>query len=136
MARITLTYGGMDLNDGTTWHLMPGWDLGERQKSWDEVTSYTGLVTQLNVTEAHLVPMALPLMVEGADAAAVRSEIDALNALVDAGEQDLVFDDGSGAVTYECAYSQRPRVDYSYLKTCIRAFVDFQPVRYPEEESS
>ncbi len=132
MARSTLIYGGKDLNDGAIWCLMPGADFGERVKTYDEHLSYTGNVAQHNVTEAHLIPMSIPLRLQGSDVSEMRAEVDALNALIDAGEQDLVYDDGSGAITYSCAAS--PRISYprtTVTKTCLAAFIDFEPVRYP-----
>ncbi|MDI9600146.1 MAG: hypothetical protein QM323_11765, partial [Acidobacteriota bacterium] len=65
MARTTLTYGGMNLNDGTTWRLLPGFDPGADELSYDEHRAYKGTVAQYNVSEAHLVEMFVPLLVAG-----------------------------------------------------------------------
>ena len=133
MARMPLTYGAKDLNDGVIWTLMDKPDFGERIKTYDERRSYAGNVAQYNVTEANLIPMHLPLKLQGASIANLRAEIDALNALIDAGEQDLVFNDGSGAITYSCAHS--PRVQYprsAYTQACWEARIDLALVRYPE----
>ena len=50
MARTTLTYGGMNLNDGTTWRLLPGFDPGADELSYDEHRAYKGTVAQYNVS--------------------------------------------------------------------------------------
>jgi hypothetical protein len=128
----TITYGTLNLNDGTTWTLMEGFDPGERQKTYDEVRTYDGEVGQLNVSEAYLIRMFVPLEVAGASIAAVRTAIAALNTLIDAGAQDLVYNDGSGAVTYSCAHSQRVWVPHD-LRWLVgfRVPITFQPVRYP-----
>ena len=128
----TITYGGLDLNDGTTWTLLEGFDPGERQKTWDEVRTYDGNVGQLNVSEAHLIQMYVPLEVAGASIAAVRTAIAALNTLIDAGAQTLAYNDGSGAVNYSCLHSPRVWVPHD-LRWLVgfRVPVTFTPWRSP-----
>lgn len=128
----TITYGGLNLNDGTTWTLMEGFDPGERAKTWTEVASYDGSVAQYNVSEAHLIRMQVPLEVAGVSIAAVRTAIAALNTLIDAGDQDLVYNDGSGAVTYSCVHSPRVWVPHD-LRWLVgfRVPVTFTPWRTP-----
>lgn len=128
MARTVCTYGGLDLNDGVTWFLMPGFDPGERIKTYFERRAYSGAVRQYNVTEANLIHMFVPLRIEAADTAGLYAARDALNAKIDAGEQTLVH----GAVSYNCAHSSRVRIIHDEVTdTCHAAFVDFTPVRYP-----
>jgi lysophospholipase L1-like esterase len=116
----TLLYGGLDLNDGTTYRLLDGFDPGEKQKSWDEVRSYTGQVAQYNVTEAALVQMTIPLLVEAASLTALHAAIDAINAKIDAGAQTLIFSDGSEPVTYSCVHS--PRVAFRPDSPAVNKF--------------
>ena len=109
-APTTVSYGGLDLNDGTTFTLLDGFDPGERTKVWNEYRGYGGTVAQYDVTEAQLVEMHVSLLVKGTSNSDLNAAIATLNALIDAGEQDFVWDDGSGAVTYQCV--QSPRVGY------------------------
>ena len=66
MARTVLTYGDLNLNDGLNYFLQPGFDPGERLKTFDELGGYDGTVAQVNVTEANLIPMSVPLRVQSA----------------------------------------------------------------------
>jgi len=66
MARTVLTYGGLNLNDGVNYALQHGFDPGERLKTFDELGGYDGTVAQVNVTEANLIPMSVPLRVQSA----------------------------------------------------------------------
>lgn len=104
---VTLTYGGLDLNDGTTYTLLEGFDPGERIKTWDEMRSYSGTAAQYNVTEANLIPVSVPLRIQGTSLATLAAAIAAINALIDAGAQSLVYNNGGGSVTYSCAHSPR-----------------------------
>ena len=113
---ITLTYGGLNINDGTNYVLLDGMDPGQPQKTWDEFRSYTGEVAQKNVSEAHLIEMHVPLLIKGTNLAGVKANIAAINALIDAGAQDLVFDDGTGSsVTYSCVSSPRVNVPFDVM---------------------
>lgn len=128
MARKTLTYGGKNLNDGATWHLLPGFDPGAPEKSYDERQSYSGAVAQYNVSEAHFVEMTVPLLLTATSLSNLQSEVNALNALIDAGEKTLVF----GSDSYNCAHSQRISVVYDEAAMNLSAlFVTFRPLRYP-----
>lgn len=132
MARLELTYGTLDLNDGTTWVLRPGFDPGAELLTFDEHAGYGGSVAQLNVSEAHLITMRVPLLVQGATLSALRAAVDTLNALVDAGEQELTFE----GVTYSCA--ECPRVGLVFDQTTLatrRALIDWSPLRYPGEDA-
>lgn len=128
MERTVCTYGGLNLNDGVTWFLMPGFDPGKRIKTYTEHRSYSGAIRQYNVSEANLIHMRVPLRIEAADLAGLRAARDALNDLIDAGEQELVHDD----IIYYCAHSDRVSFIYDNAATvCFAAFIDFTPVRYP-----
>ena len=130
MARLELTYGTLDLNDGTTWRLRPGFDPGAEVKTYDEHLSYTGNVAQHNITEAHLIEMYVPLILEGASLDALKSSADALNALIDAGEQTLTFE----GTAYSCASCPRIALEYdATLLVTLCALIDWKPVRYPGE---
>ena len=107
---VTITYGGLDLNDGTTYRLLYDFAPGERIKTWDEYRSYSGLAAQYNVSEGNLIEMNLRILVQGTSPATLAAAITAINDLIDAGAQDCIWDDGSGAVTYSCVHS--PRVNY------------------------
>jgi len=108
-----LTYGGLSLNDGSDILLMEGFDPGVPVKTWSEFRSYTGAVAQFNVSEAQLIEMHVPLRIMGTSAADVQSHVAAINALIAAGDQDLVYDDGGGAVTYSCVHSPYLSVPYT-----------------------
>lgn len=132
MAKPTLTYGGLNLNDGTTYDLLPGVVLGEKRKTWDEVRSYAGTVTQLNVTEANLIQMSFNLMLKGTSTTTLKAAKDAINTLIDAGAQTLVYNDGSGNQTFYCVHSER--IDYTREQSDQNGFwakVTFQPWRTP-----
>ena len=125
--RKTVTYGAKDLNDGIAWFFLDA-DLGERVKTYDERRSYTGAVTQYNVTEANLIHMRLSFRLEGVSAAAIDEEIAALNTLIDAGAQTLTF----GVTEYSCLHSQRvSRPQTATTESGFVAWIDFCPVRSP-----
>lgn len=128
MARTVCTYGYLDLNDGVSYFLMPGFNPGRRAKTYDEVLGYGGGVLQLNVTEAHLITMTVPLRLQAASMADLDALIDAINAKVDEGAQPLVH----GVTTYACVLSSR--VGYPHdaaTLTTFSAFVTFSPIRTP-----
>jgi hypothetical protein len=114
-APVALTYGGLDLNDGTIFSLREGFDFGEPEKVFDEYRSYAGTVAQANVNEAVLVQVTLPIVIR-ALGYTIQGAIDLINAKIDAGAQDLVYDeqDGYGATTYHCVES--PRLNRAHMK--------------------
>lgn len=126
MARTTLTYGGLNLNDGTGYFLLSGFDPGPEELSYDEVTGPDGSVVQVNVSEAHLVQMHVPLRVQGTSLTDLEAKVAALNAKIKAGEQTLVY----GATQYQCVRSKRVSYSNEYLQA-FTAFIDFQPLRLP-----
>ena len=115
-----LVYGGLDLDDGVTYFPLDPIDVGERTKTWSEYRGLGGTVAQYNVSEASLIEMHLPLEVRGNSAATLAAAVAAINTVIDAGPASLVFDDGSGAVTFNCVYGPRVR----YLRD-VRSQVGF-----------
>ena len=106
-APTTVTYGGLDLNDGLTYTLMDGFDPGERVKTSSEYRGLNGTVAQYNVSEANVIEMHVPLLVQGTDNASLTAAVAAINAIVDGGPAVFVYNDGGGEVTYSCVYSNR-----------------------------
>lgn len=104
---VSFTYGGLDLNDGDTYTLLEPVNLGERVKTWNEYRGYGGGVVQTNVHEAALIEMNFQVEVHAASLAALNAAIAAINALIDAGAQTLVWNDGTGNVSYSCVHSPR-----------------------------
>lgn len=131
MARLQLTYGTLDLNDGTTWVLRPGFDPGVPALDFDEHRGWDGSIRQLNVSEASLIEMTVPLLVKGTSLADLYASVDELNTLIEAGEQELTFE----GVVYSCA--QCPRVGIVFDDVALTthcAFIDWSPLRYPGED--
>ena len=83
MAVPTLTFDGLNLNDGSAYTVLPGVELGARQKTFDEYRSFTGAVTQANVSEAHLIEVKLPMLVQGSSVADLDAKVQAINAIID-----------------------------------------------------
>ena len=104
---VTCTYGGLNLNDGTKYIALEGFDPGEKVKTWDERRGLNGTVAQYNVTEASLIELAYPLRIKGTSLADFKTNLDAINNLIDAGAQSFVYNNGGGSVTYNCVHSQR-----------------------------
>ena len=127
MARTTLTYGGMNLNDGVNYFLLPGFDPGAEELSYDEIRGLDGSVMQINATEAHYVTMTVPLRIEGSSASDLDSKVQALNARIAAGPQTLVY----GSTSYDCARSQRVSYARAEYGGVFVAFVTFKPLRLP-----
>jgi hypothetical protein len=78
----TCTLNGHNLNDGATFTVMPGATMGERVLTFDAFRSYTGQVTQTNVTEAAYIPVTIPLRVAGSDVFDLMAQIDVLNGII------------------------------------------------------
>lgn len=132
MAAPTLIYGGLNLNDHITYFLLPDWDPGQREKTFDEVRGFGGAVLQLNVSEAALIKMIFPLLIKAASDPALRTAVDAINDRIDDGAQDCALDSGSGLVVYHCVHS--PRVNYVRDNRAIvlfRAYVTLTLNRTP-----
>lgn len=113
---MSLLYDDLDLNDGTTYLLLEGFDPGEKVKTWDEMRSYTGEVAQYNVSEAYLIEMHIPLRIMGTSPSTFRAAVDAINDKIDEGDHTLYHNDGAGVLTYSCVHSPRIRVPDSLAK--------------------
>jgi hypothetical protein len=132
MAAPTVTYGGLDLNDGTTYTLVGEPDFGERVKTWDEYRGLDGTAAQANVSEANLIEVTLRLLVKGTSNATLRAAIGAINTKIDAGAQDLVWNDGGGAITYNCVHSPRAHFRPDSAAQCdFWTFLDLVLYRTP-----
>ena len=133
---ITLTYGGLNLNDGTTYALLEGFDPGEQLKTWSEYRGYaSGTVAQYNVTSANIVEMHVPIKVASSSMANLRTAIAAVNALIDDGEQDLVYGEDAATITYHCMES--PRVAFKPDSTALIKFytvIDLVLYRAPDTD--
>ena len=127
-----VTYGGLDLNDQANYWALAGFDPGNDVTTWDEHKSYSGEVAQYNVTDANLVEVRIPLRIVGGSLKDFWDAVEAINTLIAAGDQTLVFDDGGYEWTYSCAQSQRldvPREASVY--TSYSATVELVLMRYP-----
>lgn len=135
MARTVLTYGGLDLNDGVSWFLLPGFDPGAPVLTYDELRGWgspTAPVVQVNVSEANLIEMTVPLRVQGTSEADLAAEVAALNAKIAAGAQTLIHGPVGATAAYSCVRS--PRVSYARdaaAKVAYTAFLTFTPLRLP-----
>ena len=110
MSAPTCVFDGLNINDGAVYTVFPGVDLGERKKTFDEYRSFTGDVSQANVSEAYYVEAHLPIAVQGSSRANLKSKVEDINDIIDscsaASTKTLVYDGES----YEIAAS--PRVAY------------------------
>jgi len=132
MARTVCTYGGLDLNDGVSYFLLPGFDPGAPALDFDEHLGWDGSVVQVNVNEAALVSMTVPLRIHGGDLAGLDDKIDALNQKIAAGAQTLTHGPAGATTAYSCVRSQR----VAYVRDRLAqvagiAFVTFRPWRLP-----
>jgi len=126
------TFDALNINDGTTYTILPGVRLGAKERSYDEYMSYSGVVTQVNVSAAHLISMTIPLHVTGSSAADLRTNLTALNTKIAAATAavplDLVY---AGATYYIVAGSELEwEEDLAFLLT-FWTEVDLQLNRKP-----
>ena len=104
MAAPAETYGGLNVNDGTTYNVT-AFDPGSTPVAYDEVPNYAGGANrQVNVQRTGLVLMLVEILVQGANATTRDAAIAALNAKL-AATNDWVHNDGAGNVTYHCLVS-------------------------------
>lgn len=99
----------ININDGTTYTILPGVSMGTTVKTWDEHRSYSGAVAQYNVSTANSIPVHIPLLVQGTSVSDLRSDLAALNTSIDgitAGTTHLVYD----SVTYHLLTS--PNIEW------------------------
>lgn len=111
MTPLTVTLDSLNLNDGSTYLLWVGADMGAPVLTFDEQGSYTGAVTQTNVSTAHLIPAVLPIRVKGTSLADLDTKVQAINTKIvlctAAAPKNLVY----GSTTYQIVAS--PCVSYS-----------------------
>jgi hypothetical protein len=96
----------IDINDGTTHTILDGVDMGIEQKTWDEYRSYSGSVAQYNVSEANLIDVTIPILVQRDSVANLRTTLAAINtsiAGIIAGTTHLVY----AGTTYHLASSNK-----------------------------
>jgi len=132
MALLTCTLDGLDLNNGTSYILWVGASMGAKLKTFDEQRSYSGALTQTNVSEAYYVPVVLPIRCKGSSLSDLDSKVQAINTKIDActaaSPKNLVL----GSVTYQIVAS--PRVTYAMDDGVAVAFwtiLDVQLNRIP-----
>lgn len=132
MAAPTCTFDSLNINDGSTYTIMPGIELGARLKTWDEQRSYAGGVTQTNVSEAYIIPMRFPMLVRGSSPSDLDAKVQAINTKIDgcapAAPKNLVY----AGTTYEIVAT--PRISYvleQSAQNAFWAFIDFLPNRNP-----
>ena len=111
---VTLKLGSLNLNDGSTYTLLPGLDLGALEP---EVDVWVGLDGALALGPARpaLVEVTVPLLVRAAGAEALRLAVeavrDAVRACTYATPGTLTYsDDGTTTLTYTIVDSPEPAV--------------------------
>lgn len=111
---VTLTLRGVDLNDGSTYTLLAGLDLGAAAPEYDVYVSYTG---SLAATPARYstVEVTVPLLVRAASVASLHAAVEALRGLVRSctwhSPGALVYgDDGVSPTTYTIVDSADPEL--------------------------
>jgi len=132
MSAPTVTFDSLNINDGAKYGVLEGSYLGAPVVTFDEVRSYSGAVTQTNVSSANLIEVTIPLIVKGSSVSDLRSNINALNTKISgctaASPKALVFD----GVTYSIVASSQvaPPLTQSYQNKYI-AFLDLVLNRTP-----
>lgn len=111
---VTLTLRGVSLNDGSTYTLQTGLDLGSLEPDYEVWASYTGGLARGTVSHG-LVEMQVPVLVRAETLAGLAAAVDDLRALVAACSFDdpgeLVYADDDGAThTYWVVDSPEPQV--------------------------
>ena len=100
--------GAINLNDQANYFvLMDGFDLGQMQTSWDEQVNYSGAANvQTNIVRTSLLPVTIPMYIQGSSTANVNALLAALWVEVDKASNTLTVD-GTG---YNVVYSTRPAI--------------------------
>lgn len=75
----TVTLDGLNLNDWSLYYLMPGFNPGTSEPSYDEQVSYTGGIAITNVQPNHVVQLTLPIDVRAANESAMLAGVTAIN---------------------------------------------------------
>jgi hypothetical protein len=107
MAIPPCVFDGLNVNDGVVYTILPGVELGARQKTWSERKSYTGVIAQYNVSDAASIPMRFPMLVEGLSPADLDAKVQAINTKIDGCSsvtpKNLVY----GGMTYQIVTTSR-----------------------------
>lgn len=132
MAIPTLTFDGLDLNDGTIYKLMPGVVLGAKRKTWDDRRSYTGSPARYNVSTAYYIESHWPIAVQGTSFADLKSKVAAINTKIDlcttASPKNLIF----AGTTYQIVDSENVEVVVGQREiNDFRALIDLALYRIP-----
>lgn len=80
MAVPTLVYDTLNINDGSTYNLMPGANIGAKKRTWDEYRGLGGSVGIANDSNAYLMEMTFPLRIQGTSLADLVTKIAAVSA--------------------------------------------------------
>lgn len=132
MAAPTVTFDGTNINDGTKYSVLEGAVLGGKVTTFDEYRGYGGTVAVANVSTANLIGVSIPMMVMGTSVSDLRTNLTALNTIIDGCASGtgkaLVFD----GVTYTIVASSQvaPTLTQSYQNKFI-AFVELVLNRKP-----
>jgi hypothetical protein len=132
MAAPSVTFCGTNINDGTTYSILPDGNLGAPIATFSEYRGYGGDVTQYNVSTANLVQVVLPMVVFGTSVSGLRGNLAALNALIASCSASspgaLVFD----SVSYSIVSSSQvaPDLTQSYQNKFF-CFIDLVLNRLP-----
>ena len=109
-----VTFDGLNINDGTVYRVLVDVDLGNDYVTFDEYYSYSGAVSQLNISTQTLVTVRIPIFVQGTSFANLMTRIAAINTRIagcgPAAPKPLIFD----GVTYSIVASDYidPVLDY------------------------
>jgi hypothetical protein len=130
--RTVCLYDDLNLNDGVSYFLLPGFDPGAPVLDFDEHLGWGGSVVQANVTEAALVAMTVPLRIEGTGLADLDDKVAALNQKIAGGAQTLTHGPTGATTAYSCVRSRK----VAYVRDRLAqvagiAFVTFNPLRLP-----
>lgn len=132
MAAPSVTFDGLNINDGTTYTIYGDVFLGEPVKTFSEYRSYSGTVKQYDVSTANLIQMSIPLRVVGSSVSDLKTNIAALNTKIagcsSATPKTLAFD----SVNYSVVSSPEvaPTLSQLYQNRYI-CFVDLVLYRTP-----
>ncbi len=115
MAKVC-TFDGLDLNDKVLYWLMPGFDPGQVEPTYDELVSYAGTVAVGNLQTARLVQLTLPIDVRAASEAAMLAGVEAVNAKIAAcsGSSPKTLVVGGRSFEIVCGAQAQPTEDDLY----------------------
>ncbi len=108
MSAPVVQLGAINLNDQANYFVtMEGFDLGQMQTTWDEQVNYSGGANvQTNIIRTALVPVTIPMYIQGSSQSNLLSLISALWVEVDKSSNTLTVD----SVAYSVVYNTRPAI--------------------------